>query len=291
VVRGRSGEANLSLLFYNGQRTTDNGHCLHRSRGCGKLANRNGWRAGGTRIFRGRSRNRLTPGGGRAYTENMSCRILPLVAVVCLAWAGPVRADEYYFVVVFGAQSEPVLPRYTHSWATFVRLTGCGPDLNTYQMETVTISWMPATLDIRPFAVRPECGVNLDLHTSLRTLLANKEVVAQWGPYQSTPEVYRMALAQKARLESGQVLYKARDPSVGPRTRSVSNCIHALTDLEGVKSRLFNPTVLHFGHSASEYITRQFIDRGWLVHTCTRHDWLNARLGLTCYPICVRPLP
>jgi hypothetical protein len=221
----------------------------------------------------------------------MLCRTLPLVAVACLLWAAPVRADEYYFIVVFGGESVPKTPRYTHSWATFVRLSGFGPDLNTYRMEAFTISWMPATLDIRPLAVLAEPGANFDLHTTLRWTQCNRMAVAQWGPYQTTPEVYGMALGQKARLESGKIFYKARDPSVGPRTRRVSNCIHALTDLEGVESRLYNPSVLRFGQAASEYIVRQFLDRGWLVHTCTRHDWLNARLALTAFPICVRPLP
>src|SRR4051794_26435445 len=174
-------------------------------------------------------------------------RTLLPVAIACLLWPSPARADEYYFVVVFGANTSPRLPRYSHSWATFVRLTGCGRDLNTYRMETVTISWMPATLNIRPLAVLPEPGVNLDLHTTLCTVLGYREEAAQWGPYQSTPEVYRLALAQKARLESGQVLYKAVDPRFGPRTCSVSNCIHALTDMEGVQARSYNPTILRFG--------------------------------------------
>ena len=85
--------------------------------------------------------------------------------------------------------------------------------------------------------------------------------------------------------------YKTRDPSLGPRTQTVSNCIHALTDLEGVSSRLYNPTIRRFGQAASAYITQQFLERGWIVHPERRHDWLNPRLGLTQYPICVRPLP
>jgi hypothetical protein len=218
-------------------------------------------------------------------------RSLALVAAVGLLGPAPVRADEYCFLVVFGAESAPKLPRYTHSWATFVRLTGCGRDLNAYQMEAFTISWMPATLEIRPLAPLPEPGANLDLHTTLRTVLAHREAVAQWGPYQIRPEVYQAALLQKARLESGQVRYKACDPSIGPRTRRVSNCIHALTDLEGGESRLLNPTILHHGHAASENITCQFIERGWIVYPEQRHDWIGARLGLGNYPICVCATP
>src|SRR5689334_15600040 len=94
----------------------------------------------------------------------MSPRLLPLVFAACLLGATPVQADEFYFVAIFGSESVPKQVRYTHSWATFIKLSGCGSDLNTYRMEAFTISWMPATLEIRPLAPLPEKGVNLDLH-------------------------------------------------------------------------------------------------------------------------------
>ena len=31
---------------------------------------------------------------------------------------------EHYYVAVFGSQSTPKVPRYTHTWASFIRLTG-----------------------------------------------------------------------------------------------------------------------------------------------------------------------
>src|SRR3954465_15055539 len=46
-------------------------------------------------------------------------------AAVLLLFAGVARADTYY-VVVFGAQSDPPRAKYSHSWATFVRLTRAG---------------------------------------------------------------------------------------------------------------------------------------------------------------------
>ena len=45
--------------------------------------------------------------------------------------------------MIFGSQSKPKLLRYTHTWATFVRAVGEGPDLNTYSLELSTISWLP----------------------------------------------------------------------------------------------------------------------------------------------------
>ena len=49
-----------------------------------------------------------------------------VTAVVLLVAAGGARADTYY-VVVFGAEPKPQRPKYSHSWATFVRIPGCAP--------------------------------------------------------------------------------------------------------------------------------------------------------------------
>jgi len=46
-----------------------------------------------------------------------------------LASAGrTARGGEFYYVMIFGSQSSPKLLRYTHTWATFVRAVGEGPD-------------------------------------------------------------------------------------------------------------------------------------------------------------------
>src|SRR5688572_14571116 len=50
---------------------------------------------------------------------------------------------ERYFMLVFGSQSDPKQPKYTHTWATIVKVNGCdGPGAPT--VEEHTISWMPA---------------------------------------------------------------------------------------------------------------------------------------------------
>src|SRR5262245_19954113 len=61
-----------------------------------------------------------------------------------------------YYIIVFGSQSTPKLARYTHTWATVIQVTETdgGP-----RIEHHTISWMPATLQIRPLRFRPEAGV------------------------------------------------------------------------------------------------------------------------------------
>ena len=34
----------------------------------------------------------------------------------------PAPAGERYYLLVFGAQTTPMVPRFTHTWVTFVRV-------------------------------------------------------------------------------------------------------------------------------------------------------------------------
>ena len=145
---------------------------------------------------------------------------LALAAAFLLALPGPsVFADSHY-VVVFGAQRPYVNePTKTHSFATFVRLREAG------HAEVFSISWYPATM--RPRLLRrPEPGVNLTLEETLALCDRNRMVVGTWGPFQIEPELWERAAYQKAKLESGQVLYQMFDR--GSRDGDVSNCVHAL---------------------------------------------------------------
>src|SRR5438132_13264838 len=52
---------------------------------------------------------------------------------LCLATtASEARGDEFYYVMIFGSQSSPKLLQYTHTWASFIRAVGEGPDANNY---------------------------------------------------------------------------------------------------------------------------------------------------------------
>ena len=93
--------------------------------------------------------------------------------------------------MIFGSQSHPKQLRYTHTWATFIKATGEGHDPNAYALEVHTISWLPATLEVRVLRPWPEPGVNLDLYQTLRVVYANGESVTMWGPFLVGQEVYR----------------------------------------------------------------------------------------------------
>jgi len=132
-------------------------------------------------------------------------RRLSLLAFLALLAGSPrtAQAREIYYVLIFGSQSRPKRLSYTHTWATFVKATGEGSDPNAYAIEANTISWMPATLDVRVFRPWPEPGVNLDLEQTLRVVCANGESVTMWGPFVVGPEVYRKSLSVQGIIASG----------------------------------------------------------------------------------------
>ena len=189
---------------------------------------------------------------------------------------------ERYFILVFGSQTTPRVPRFTHTWATVVKTVeapGGAPQI----AEVHTISWMPADLVIHPWRFRPEPGRNLELHETIRMALDSHEHVALWGPYEVHPRGYRRFLLQKQYMESGQVGYQCIDTIGEGADGSGCDCIHAITDMDPEFDRNFYP-LSRFGEAGSRFIVQQLFERDLLV-THDTHSWLEEALGLCCYPI------
>jgi hypothetical protein len=148
---------------------------------------------------------------------------------------------------------------------------------------------LPATLDIHVYRTWPEQGVNLGLEDTLRYVLANGERVSLWGPYEIPADLYNSAVRQKARLETGQVLYKAIDPLF---TRTwISDCIHAVSDTDPYHNRAAYVESWFFGEAAGRQITREFRNTRLLARPCEDLDWLEQALGMDRYPIIRRVWP
>jgi len=211
--------------------------------------------------------------------------------VVWILAAPLVHAGEKYYISIFGSESSPRLPRYTHTWATFVKATGEGEDHSTYQIESFTISWLPASLKIRAFRLCAEPGVNFDLHATLDYTLGQGQLVSEWGPFQISRLLYDRALERKGLLESGAIRYKTVDPNFGPLAKVISNCIHAITDMDPEFGRLYYWELRRFGKEASHFAAHQVLHRSPEVDPEENLDWLEDRLGLHEYPIIHRPLP
>jgi hypothetical protein len=197
----------------------------------------------------------------------------------------PAPPGERYYLLVFGSQSIPKVPRYTHTWVTAVRVPAGDVAGTQSGIEAHTISWMPATLSIRPWRFRVEPGVNLDLHTSMREMLSHDERVSLWGPFEIRPGLYQKVVMQKRFLESGTIGYQCID-TIGEAARlgNGSDCYHAVTDADTLFDRRHYP-LSRFGEAASENVAREVIDRGGVVGPCVKHDWLLPVLGLARYPI------
>ena len=194
---------------------------------------------------------------------------------VALNYAVP---GERFYVLVFASQVVPRRPAYSHTWATAVRTVECPGQAPS--VEAHTISWLPATLDIRVLARSPEAPVNLGLHETIAYARRNGERVSVWGPYECRPSFFRRFLVQKEFLESGRVGYQCCDNCAeAARTGDGCCCIHAITDMDPEYGRANYPLVW-FGDPASEHVVNRFADRGSLIDPKVEHDWLLGPLGL-----------
>jgi hypothetical protein len=200
------------------------------------------------------------------------------------AAAIPAPPDERYFVIVFGSQSAPKVPKFTHSWAAVVKVTGCDKP-ESRKVEMHTISWMPATLNIRTASCRVEPGTNLGLHFTIEEMLRNGEHVAFWGPYEVGPGFFYRFQVQKAFMESGRVGYQCID-SFGEAARCGTgcNCFHAISDMDPLFDRNQYP-LSYFGESASLNLVRQIQTRPIIICPNADHTWLLPALELDKYPI------
>jgi hypothetical protein len=196
----------------------------------------------------------------------------------------PAPPNEHYYLLMFGSQSDPKKAKYTHSWATVVKVVDRGQGQPPC-IQADTISWMPATLDIDPMSFRVECGTDLDLCTTINEMLKHDERISLWGPYQLRTGLYRKFLLQKEFMDSGKIGYQCVD-TVGEAARNGngSNCIHAITDLDSQFDRGGYP-LWRFGEQASAYVVNQIVARDGFIDPCTKHDWLLVALGIADCPL------
>jgi hypothetical protein len=220
-----------------------------------------------------------------AVSSRSGTMLRGVFAVICLSGTAvvPARAEETYYVMVFGSQQTPPRPKYSHSFAIFVKATRAAAN-QCWALEAHTISWMPASMELRSWAFLPEQGRSVDPYTTFNWVLSTEQRTSMWGPYQVHPDLYDRAVRQIALLDSGQVEYKLVDS--GYRSDQVSNCIHAVSSVVGGhRLRVLSPS---FGETASYYIARRM--EPWIIDCQHRHLWLLRELRLGSYPIILRDL-
>ena len=108
--------------------------------------------------------------------------------------------------------------------------------------------------------------------------------VSMWGPFAIEEELYDRALAQKARLESRAIQYKAVDEKFRPE--EASNCIHAVSDIDRDQG------LLHVGRNWGEPASQLVVNhlKRWIINPRQTHQWVRDQIGLQDYPLTVRAL-
>lgn len=211
-----------------------------------------------------------------------------LAVMVSMSIPTSIHAGECYYLVMFASKQIPWNnPNYSHTFATFVKATTEGLSLDRCRIETVTISWFPATMRIRTLSLRPETGMLLDLPTTFRWAQDNGTRVSMWGPYQIQPELYERSRVRACQLHSGTIRYKLIDRLHRPGT---VDCIHAVSDMD-VDAGLLQSRAA-YGDAASFIVLHHFCR--WIIHPEVTHDWLIGRLCLDGYCLlrrdfCSRP--
>ncbi len=196
---------------------------------------------------------------------------------------GRAAAAERYYLMVFGAQSIPRIPRKSHTFAELVKFTLPSPGCKgATVLQTYPISWLPATLKVRAFKLHPEPGVNLTLHQTLRWCRDNRLCVYYWGPYEVDPRFAQRFMQQSQYLScGGRELYKAIDPLFSD---NISNCTHAISDLDPVMGRPRYPFVV-FGKDAARNVANILHRRDVVLDPGRDNRWLLYPLGLANEPM------
>ena len=208
--------------------------------------------------------------------KRAASRFIILGAAVLLVnvFQAEARADDSYYMIVYSAHRTPNDPRFTHTFATFVKANGEGTDKTKDKIEQHTISWIAKTKEIVVARARPEPGVNLSLKQSLDLAASVDEKVSMWGPFEIKKELYERALKQIDRLESNKVAYKAIDRRFRPET--ATNCIHAVSDLDADNGFLEVGTAT--GDEASRAVAHHL--SRWIIQPKKTHSWVSKQLDL-----------
>ncbi len=190
-----------------------------------------------------------------------------------------IRAEDRYFLLMFGSQRPSKSPDHAHTFATFVKRSE-GP--LGIQLEVQTISWLPAKLRVRTLKLRPETGHNYELYETIRYMQRDGQRVSMWGPYEIKTDLYHRACRQAQRLATGTIRYKSYDGLF--HSSRVTNCIHAVASIvEGDRVRIFGP---NWGDGASYHVLKSMSP--WIKDQCTTHDGIVHELGLEKFCIAYR---
>jgi hypothetical protein len=186
------------------------------------------------------------------------------------------QAGVRYYLLIFGAQTHPKIPRFTHTFCTLVKVDDPPPGCSQASIEAHTISWLPRTLKIKPYRLRDEPGYNLTLEETLAWTAKNHMQIKEWGPFAITEDYYWRIYQEYVRFESGFYRYRAIDG--GTRGSRTSDCIHAVTDIDRRDPRT-TYSVINSGDRVTYKFVQILHERGRLMLPPEDVSWIDAVLG------------
>lgn len=197
---------------------------------------------------------------------------------------------EACFMILFASQSHPKWPRSSHTFAAALRAETNGNGEPTAVLEEHVVSWLPATLKIRPAALNPQTGRNLGLKETLDWALGQSRPsrvrITAWDPFQIEPSLLQALRERIGRLEEGSIEYIVLDRSHRPDR--ATHCVHALSDL-GLTPNLLRTGGL-YGTAASLRVLEYFKHLDLVIGAAPNPQWIKNHFGLDAYPIAYRPL-
>jgi hypothetical protein len=193
---------------------------------------------------------------------------------------------DRYFVTLFGGQGDVLRPRTAHTWATFIHTT-CTPG-GERVVAADTISWLPATLRVRPLARDAELGVNLTLGQTLAHSAGGpRSRIAVFGPFEISTATYQKALAQKALLESGAIRYHSL--GLHGRRADVMHCVDAVTRMDAGWEAAATPS-RWFGQAGTVQVVRAAVAIGIVHDSTVSHSWLLHQINPDGYRLVPRTI-
>jgi hypothetical protein len=186
--------------------------------------------------------------------------------------AAPVAGD---YLMVFSAESVPYRPTRAHTFAAVVGV-GAAADGSPRVVDVCSLSWLPASGVIRPFALQSEVGRNVPLDETLQDATKSGKRICLWGPYLVRPEFAQSFRDRVARVESS---FRYRGACFG-WPLAVCDCTRSVEEMVGHRRFI---GVFGYGAASSSVVVQLF--EPWLINPCQTHPWVGGLIGLDKYPL------
>jgi len=161
--------------------------------------------------------------------------VTSLLFLFLLSTTSSAASSRHYYIVVYGHQGAVNLPKDSHSFASFYTERDIDK-FNDFTYPAPTISWLPATMKIKPLQIQE--GFNFSLAQTMDNALDKGYRWEQFGPFEVTEALYERAMNRIELLKHPLAYYQMFGDPKGPNLKDEpgrqTNCIAALGDITGI---------------------------------------------------------